>query len=556
MSENENTVKIPKWVKKEIEQIVETYGKDFERSKAFFNELLGWYKKGNTWPDEINIKVDGTTTIEDFKKYFTKSSDSKYIDQFSFLYMIYRFGPDNRIIIANKLSQPDSKHDECLFLGIPSTKQGAGAIYEKSDKVLYDKINEINDSDGVIKLFDEKEGKKLRLTPKGITLGGFMCYPEDIMPLDSKTMALLSYLGFDSNINSADDYRNLLKDVKAAFGYDGLQGIQKYFFNAISYLGYKIKEMTELNELLKINKHVILHGAPGTSKTYTVQQFEKYNSEGCVFEKCQFHPSFTYEDFMEGFKPVSRNNGMELELKNGIFKQFVKKAYEDKDSDKKYYFFIDEINRAELSRVFGELLFCLENRIKVNEKGEMVNLIKTQYFSYLDSLESDDEKAELSIFGNKVMSFGIPENVHIIGTMNDIDRSVDNIDMAFRRRFVWHEMTFDEERLRMKLTNVVKINTKDPFFQQKDITEILEFAQKINDKIIKQGLSSDFKIGHTYFMDIDKYYSGSSGLAGAKKKLWQLNIKPLIKEYLRTILSLDEIGEKLDKMAEELKVNE
>lgn len=552
MSENENKVKIPEWVKKEILNIAMTYGEDFKNSKHFFNKLQQWYKAGNTWPEIASIKDTDTKTLPEFKKYFDKSNDSKFIDQFSFLYMIYRFGPEKLKIIDEKLGE-GSKLDTYYFHGIPSTKQGADAIIKKEDKRLLDKINEINDSEGVIELFDEKEGNELKLTPKSITLGGFMCYPDKIMPLDSKTIELLSYLGFDSNINSADDYRNLLKEVKAAFGYDGLEvDIQKYFFNAISYLGYKIKEMTELNELLKINKHVILHGAPGTSKTYTVQKFIEFNSEGCVFEMCQFHPSFTYEDFMEGFKPVSRNNGMELELKNGIFKQFVKKAYEDRDSDKKYYFFIDEINRAELSRVFGELLFCLENRIKVNEKGEMVNLIKTQYFSYLDSLESDDEKAELSIFGNKDMSFGIPENVHIIGTMNDIDRSVDNIDMAFRRRFVWHEMTFDEERLRMKLTNVVKINTKDPFFQQKDITEILEFAQKINDKIIKQGLSSDFKIGHTYFMDIDKYYSGSSGLAGAKKKLWQLNIKPLIKEYLRTILSLDQIEDTLKEMEKDL----
>lgn len=555
MSENESNIKIPEWVKKEIEQIAETYGKDFERSKTFFDELLGWYKKGNTWPDDINITVDDAKTIVEFKSHFNTREGKKYIDQFSFLYMIYRFGPDNRIMIANKLRQADSKHDECLFLGIPSTRQGAGVIYEKSDKVLYDKINEIYDSEGVIKLFDEKEGNKLKLTPKGITLGGYMCYPEEIMPLDSKTIALLSYLGFGSNINSADDYRNLLKEVKVAFGYDGLEeGIQKYFFNAISYLGYKIKEMTELNELLKINKHVILHGAPGTSKTYTVQQFEKFNRKNIVFEKCQFHPSFTYEDFMEGFKPVSTDKGMQLELKNGIFKDFVKKAIND--PNKNYYFFIDEINRAELSRVFGELLFCLENRIpskddKEDEEDKKEdNLIKTQYFSYLASLDEKD-KAELSIFGNQDMRFGIPKNVHIIGTMNDIDRSVDNIDMAFRRRFVWHEMTFDEDALKMELTNK-KNKTKDPFFEQKEITEILEFAQKMNDKIMKQGVSSDFKIGHTYFMAIDKYFSGNDVLKDAKKKLWQLNIKPLIKEYLRTILSHTEIEGKLKEMEKDL----
>jgi len=542
---------IHKWVKDQIIEIAETYGEDFERSKIFFEELQGWYKSKKKFPDDIGIKDKESITIIDFKNYFNKIGESNPIDQFSFLYMLYSFGIENRIKIAQNLIPNASKFYACNFYGIPSTKQGERSIFNKGDEGLYNIINEIKDSEGVIRLFDEKDGNELKLTPKAITLGGYMCYPKDIMPLDSKTIELLSYLGFDSNINSSDDYRKLLIAVKVAFGYEKLEEkIRKYFFNAISYLGYKIKEMTELNELFKINKHVILHGAPGTSKTYTVQQFEYYNSEGSVFEKCQFHPSFTYEDFMEGFKPVTGNNGMELELKNGIFKEFVKKAY--KDSGKMYYFVIDEINRAELSRVFGELLYCMENRIpdEKDEKYEYkknINLIKTQYFSYLDSLDSQ-KKEELSIFENQDMRFGIPENVHIIGTMNDIDRSVDNIDMAFRRRFVWHEMTFDEEKLKMKLTNDGMNNNH--------INEIIKFSQDINKSILDLGISADYSIGHTYFMAIDKYLSDNDVLEDAKKKLWQLNIKPLIKEYLRTIFPSNEIPKKLKDMEKGLKINE
>src|SRR5690606_34559270 len=216
-----------------------------------------------------------------------------------------------------------------------------------------------------------------------------------------------------------------------------------------------------------LNKQVVKYGAPGTGKTYISKQicrleFELWKSTvGCnsaialtdTQEVVQFHPTFSYEDFIEGLRPVLSDGVVSLRLKNGIFKQLCKKAgvwerdlYE-KDNSKDlgywtvkkvkdvgltgghwdiiedldestsienvlppYFIIIDEINRAELSAVFGELMYSLEYR-------GANNAIKTQY-SELNS----DHTGLLKINGE--YKFFIPHNLYVIGTMNTIDRSV------------------------------------------------------------------------------------------------------------------------------------
>ena len=194
----------------------------------------------------------------------------------------------------------------------------------------------------------------------------------------------------------------------------------------------------------------------------------------------QFHPSFDYSDFVEGIRPakVQGDDKMSFVRMDGVFKKFCRNVIEKGDKNKNYYFIIDEINRADLSKVFGELMYCLEE----NYRGEE-NKIQTQY-SNLDTYEMEDgvaiplkkrkdkdkDKAK-DVFED---GFYIPDNVIIIGTMNDIDRSVDTFDFALRRRFRWVNVDVDTTLLTSTFRSMnSKANTK------KSDDEITEFVQKI-----------------------------------------------------------------------------
>lgn len=302
------------------------------------------------------------------------------------------------------------------------------------------------------------------------------------------------------------------------------------------------------------SKNIIYYGAPGTGKTYTVQNAikQKILLENAKSFFTQFHPSFGYEDFIEGLKPSIKNGSTELVLTDGIFKKFCKEAMNELKNARierrepiNYYFLADEINRAELSSVFGELLLCIEEskRVDFDDKGNIKDgsmLISTQY-SYLYKDEND-----AVIIDNGEYKFGVPSNLYFIGTMNDIDRSIDSFDLALRRRFIWERMDCKYE----VILNDDKFNEID----EKNLEKYITICEVLNDFIANTlGLGKSYEIGHSYFMNIEIPTKGQNAnkiTQSNVEALFNKKLKPLIEEYLRGEYNQLEIEEKL-KLAKE-----
>lgn len=377
----------------------------------------------------------------------------------------------------------------------------------------------------------------------------------------------------------------------------------------------------EYIELLKENHNLVLTGAPGTGKTFMAQAIAK--EMGAETKFVQFHPSYDYTDFVEGLRPVVKEDGqMGFERKDGVFKEFCRDAIKNLDDSKKsvkclteertwqeklnefiensidkatkyktingseffisdmrnhtiivhneqnektaqvavnadeilkllinnvplkivrdirnyfnrkfgtqpdsyayaitkeiramkqkepiteatkierkpFVFIIDEINRGEASKIFGELFYAIDP----GYRGKKEHLVQTQY----QNLVPEDD-----VFAD---GFYVPENVYILATMNDIDRSVESMDFAMRRRFTWKEVTpADTEYMLDKLACA---------------DEAKAIMRRLNKAIAETNeLGPAYMIGPAYFLKIGKNGSDFN-------KLWNMNIEPLLKEYLR-----------------------
>ncbi|MEI0526686.1 AAA family ATPase [Brachyspira murdochii] len=433
-------------------------------------------------------------------------------------------------------------------------------------------------------------------------------------------------------------------------------------------------------KLLKENYNLILTGAPGTGKTYLAKQIaakmifgnnkeytEDLEDDDNFKNQCkfvQFHPSYDYTDFVEGLRPIKDSNGnMVFERKDGVFKEFCKRAlknlidsqkdvselnkdtiiknnlikfiddvsniinekgyfeidgidrkasplkeielnndsvyfapqiksrlditltldtiidfykkfikvfevknkleyqdfinefgykgkhtyihgflkafYEKYNSEiekelnsnditiekvqkKNFVFIIDEINRGEISKIFGELFFAIDT----GYRGE-IGRVKTQYNNLISNDETDDEFED---------GFFVPENVYIIGTMNDIDRSVESMDFAMRRRFAWKEIKAKDTQY--MLDNVLDNGILD---------EAKDRMNKLNEAIEKiEGFNSSYHIGASYFLKLKNYYDNSiDNKEEAFNNLWENHLKGLLYEYLR---GMPDAENKLDEL--------
>lgn len=278
----------------------------------------------------------------------------------------------------------------------------------------------------------------------------------------------------------------------------------------------KIIKMIKEGEI----RQIIFTGAPGTGKTKIAKDIAGElggELDGKKYHFVQFHPSYDYTDFVEGLRPVSIDNKMQFVKMDGTFKAFCREVVKENKNENLYFFIIDEINRADLSKVFGELMFCFEK-----DKRGKDNSVDTQYQNLPTYGEEEDEFAE---------GFYIPENVVIIGTMNDIDRSVESMDFALRRRFEWQEFIVDEEMLKSAFNIFFKEKLNDD-----EIDKIKTGVTNLNniihgDEGQQFGLNRHYDISQGQFANIP--HNEKTSAASVLNYVWTYRVESLLREYVR-----------------------
>lgn len=417
---------------------------------------------------------------------------------------------------------PEINFEGCSYLTIQVPK----AVYELKDKKVIEKVELLMNHK--ISKMKVQEIKDLLIANKNIILTGAPGTGKTWTAIEvAKSMgAETDFVQFHPSYDYTDfveGLRPVKGDNENAIGFERRDGVFKTFckralhssntqsnFDKV-YNAY-IEDLLEQEELeletliqhkkfkidVNSNHNITVH----TSKTQMVVTREMLK---LYFES----------DKILDWKPYTTSIGEDLKKKHPELD--VKKAQIDKG--KKYVFIIDEINRGEISKIFGELFFSVDPGYRGKDKG----MVKTQYQNLLE--EGDD-------FYD---GFYIPENVYIIGTMNDIDRSVESMDFAMRRRFVFKEITAEESRNMLDSTEAWKKHG-----MEKPDASVIESIKKKMTNLNKaisniEGLNSAFHIGAAYFFSTDF------------DNLWTLKLNGLLREYLR---GSEDIDKKMDTLKE------
>ena len=443
------------------------------------NKKVNGYKKGKFTPEEGET-IEDNTMIGFYKKILLYL-DGKNVDL-------------TKILVDMGAENPSSYDIEEILEGKFINKNISNAIKFKNIKILFQKLCES----------EEFEGRMEN-------------YKFELYKNDEKT------------------YGTNSKDSKENIG-----------------MGEKI-----INNIISVNKQVIFTGAPGTGKTWLVKSYvEKQKKEKeADYKFVQFHSSYDYTDFVEGLRPVPDKNGGNMFVRMaGVFKSFCRHIVEEnlkmineklsksmtienyfeymKDQNNRnnvyeilnnmpYYFIIDEINRADLSRVFGELMYGLEESYR-----EIHNRFDTQYKN-LPTYKVEGDNVDIIAEDCFKDGFFVPYNLHIIGTMNDIDRSVESFDFALRRRFIWIEIKANDIMYE-SLKSMKAVEGKD-----NTLENISNKICRMNNKITETGygLSEAHHIGPAYFKDLVN--ASNKNAKVVLKDIFKNRIEPILREYMR-----------------------
>ncbi|GEM_PF-612134 len=255
----------------------------------------------------------------------------------------------------------------------------------------------------------------------------------------------------------------------------------------------------QILDRIKLKKNLVLQGPPGVGKTFIARHIA-YALMGAADKRrvtmIQFHQSYSYEDFMQGFRPNSEGK---FDLRNGAFYDFCRKA--QRDPENPYVFIIDEINRGNLSKIFGEMFMLIE----ADKRG-------ADYAMPLTYAQGLDD------------TFFIPSNIFIIGTMNTADRSLAMVDYALRRRFCFIDLkpAFESKKFRDFLTNAG--------VETEIIDKIIERMGQLNQRITEdqKNLGRGYCVGHSYFCPSDNNQAYGSDWY---ENVIRTEIEPLLEEY-------------------------
>jgi hypothetical protein len=446
---------------------------------------------------------------ENYERYECKYSNSQNdeeglqikIDNITDKYIIELFHNEKNLnsieniktYICNKLKS-DNKNskekfithiDNLINLDYTNIATVGSALYYVPNKVLNNKVT--NNNDKITYTYDPYNILFLKLEE----LKNLFKNIDDITALAKREGEYINIREF-----AVVYLRYLLNHISPNKAYS-----ENLIINNIENLKIKLfineKQLDDIIGRLELKKNIILQGPPGVGKTYISKMLAEYITNDKLngdFEIIQFHSRYSYDDFIQGYRP-NENGG--LKKVNGVFYEFCKRA--SGKTHEKYVFIIDEINRGNISSIFGEALSLIE----VNKRNKE-NSIKLAY--------SDKDVDE---------SFYIPSNVYIIATMNTLDRSITQMDYALKRRFSFFDI--------------------EPAFNEKFKLELInkgihrDFCNSICNKITK--INEDFKepkslnvlqIGHSYFIPNEHIDNEKEWL----RNIAMYEIKPLLLSYL------------------------